>query len=65
MSDERAHDDPEKILKNSTDSQLPIDIAPLSQFEIQNDNCWLVIPRELRQAYRQKDMFDEHTSRSP
>ena len=62
MSDERAHDDPEKILKNSTDSQLPIDIAPLSQFEIQNNDAgepyWLVIPRELRQATRQQDMFD-------
>ena len=65
MSDERAHGDPQKILKNSANRQLPIDINRYSQFEIQNDNCWLVIPRELRQAYRQKDMFDEHTSQSP
>lgn len=62
MSDERAHDDPQKILKNSADRQLPIDITSLSQFEIQDNDAgaphWLVVPRELRQANRQQDMFD-------
>ena len=34
MSDERAHGDPQKILKNSTNRQLPIDIENLSAFKI-------------------------------
>ena len=39
MSDERAHGDPQKILKNSADRLLPIDIKTISPLTKHAPNC--------------------------